>query len=109
TQAGLPSNIMVDCSHGNSLKDHSRQPLVLEDVVQQVVRGTDSIVGFMLESHLKAGNQKVPKDLAELQYGISITDACIDWQTTEECLIDAADQLRDGDPEINAIRNGVTF
>ena len=109
TQAGLPNNIMVDCSHGNSLKDHNRQPSVLEDVVQQVVRGSESIVGFMLESHLKAGNQKVTKDLSQLEYGVSITDACIDWKTTEVCLIDAADRLRDGDPEINALRNGVTF
>ena len=107
--ANLPMNIMVDCSHGNSLKDHNRQPSVLENVISQVVAGSDSIIGFMLESHLKAGNQKVPEDLSQLEYGVSITDACIDWQATESCLIDAADKLRDGDPQIDAIRNGVTF
>lgn len=108
-QAALPLNIMVDCSHGNSLKDHNRQTGVLENVIQQVISGSESIKGFMLESHLKAGNQKLTSDLSKLEYGVSITDACIDWQTTEDCLIDAADKLRDGDPKINEIRNGVTF
>ena len=109
TSAGLPSNIMIDCSHGNSLKDHNRQTLVLDDVIQQVVTGTDSIVGFMLESHLNAGNQKISNDLESLQYGVSVTDACIDWKTTEDSLLDAAERLREGDPQVNAIRNGVTF
>lgn len=109
TSAGLPSNIMIDCSHGNSLKDHNRQTLVLDDVIQQVVSGSDSIVGFMLESHLNAGNQKISEDLESLQYGVSVTDACIDWKTTENSLLDASERLREGDPQVNSIRNGVTF
>ena len=85
--AGLPATVVVDCSHGNSNKDHSLQPLVAENCVTQIVDGNRSIVGLMLESHLKAGNQPIPKDLSKLEYGLSITDPCIDWQTTEELLL----------------------
>ncbi len=91
--AGLPRNIVIDCSHGNSLKDHRLQPLVLENCVNQIVEGNTSIVGVMLESNLHAGNQKVPKDLSRLKYGVSVTDACIDWQTTEHCLRDMAEKI----------------
>jgi 3-deoxy-7-phosphoheptulonate synthase len=80
--AGLPPNIVVDCSHGNSNKDPSLQPLVAENCVAQVVDGNRSIVGLMLESHLKGGSQPIPKDLSKLEYGMSITDPCIDWDTT---------------------------
>jgi 3-deoxy-7-phosphoheptulonate synthase len=85
--AGLPATIVVDCSHGNSNKDPSLQPLVAENCVAQIVDGNRSIVGLMLESHLKAGNQSIPKDLSQLEYGLSITDPCIDWQTTEDLLL----------------------
>jgi 3-deoxy-7-phosphoheptulonate synthase len=85
--AGLPATIVVDCSHGNSNKDPSLQPLVAENCVAQIVDGNRSIVGLMLESHLKAGNQAIPKDLSQLEYGLSITDPCIDWQTTEDLLL----------------------
>ena len=78
---------MVDCSHGNSNKDPSVQPLVAENCVAQIVDGNRSIVGLMLESHLKAGNQPIPKDLATLEYGVSITDPCIDWASTEALLL----------------------
>ena len=74
-----PTNIVVDCSHGNSNKDPSVQPLVAENCVAQIIDGNRSIVGLMLESHLKAGNQPIPKDLSTLEYGVSITDPCIDW------------------------------
>jgi len=86
TQANLPANIVVDCSHGNSNKDPSVQPLVAENCVTQILDGNRSIVGLMLESHLKAGNQAIPKDLSALEYGVSITDPCIDWQSTESLL-----------------------
>lgn len=91
--AGLPANIMVDCSHANSSKDHNVQPLVARDVANQVVKGNKSIAGLMLESHLHAGRQNIPEDLAELAYGVSVTDACIDWETTEMTLREIADSV----------------
>jgi 3-deoxy-7-phosphoheptulonate synthase len=91
--AGLPANIVVDCSHANSLKDPSLQPLVLMDCVHQMKEGSQAIVGMMLESHLHAGSQPIPPDLAELKYGVSVTDACIDWDTTRSALLRARDEL----------------
>ena len=87
TAASLPPIIVVDCSHGNSNKEPAVQPAVAENCVAQILDGNRSIVGLMLESHLKAGNQSIPKDLAKLEYGVSITDPCIDWQTTESLLL----------------------
>jgi 3-deoxy-7-phosphoheptulonate synthase len=84
--AGLPATVVVDCSHGNSNKDADLQPLVAENCVTQIVDGNRSIVGLMLESHLRAGSQAIPKDLSKLVYGMSITDPCIDWATTETLL-----------------------
>ncbi len=86
-QANLPTHIVVDCSHGNSNKDPGVQPLVAENCVTQILDGNSSIVGLMLESHLKAGNQPIPKDLSTLEYGVSITDPCMDWQSTETLLL----------------------
>jgi len=85
--AGLPATIVVDCSHGNSNKDPSLQPLVAENCVAQILEGNKSIVGLMLESHLHGGRQSIPKDLSQLEYGLSITDPCIDWQTTEALML----------------------
>jgi 3-deoxy-7-phosphoheptulonate synthase len=93
--AGLPATIVVDCSHGNSNKDPSLQPLVAENCITQIVDGNRSIVGLMLESHLKAGNQPIPKDLSKLEYGVSITDPCIDWPTTENLLLKLHRSLQD--------------
>jgi 3-deoxy-7-phosphoheptulonate synthase len=87
TAAGLPAAVVVDCSHGNSNKDPSLQPLVAENCIAQILDGNRSIVGLMLESHLKAGSQSIPKELGTLEYGMSITDPCIDWQTTESLLL----------------------
>ena len=92
-KAGLPRGILVDCSHGQTRKDYRRQPEVLADLSRQICGGNRSIMGFMLESNLKAGNQKVVNGRAGLEYGVSITDACIDWETTERCLTEAAAQL----------------
>jgi 3-deoxy-7-phosphoheptulonate synthase len=86
TAANLPPTIVVDCSHGNSNKEPGLQPMVAENCVAQIADGNRSIVGLMLESHLKAGNQPIPKDLSRLEYGVSITDPCIDWPTTERLL-----------------------
>jgi 3-deoxy-7-phosphoheptulonate synthase len=90
----LAANIMVDCSHGNSNKDHARQPLVLEDCIGQICAGNRSIIGMMLESNLHAGTQTIPQDLAQLRYGVSVTDACIDWSTTESALREARHKVR---------------
>jgi len=90
---GLPPTIMVDCSHGNSNKDYQKQPEVLESVIQQVVAGNNSISGVMIESNLEAGSQKIPSDLSQLKYGVSITDACIDWDRTERIILAAHDRL----------------
>jgi 3-deoxy-7-phosphoheptulonate synthase len=92
--AGIVPRLMVDCSHGNSMKDHNKQPMVLRDCIAQRVQGNRSIMGLMLESNLEAGNQPIPKDLAELRYGVSITDACIGWDTTASILSEAHEMLR---------------
>ncbi len=92
---GQFSTIMVDCSHGNSNKDYRKQPEVLEHVISQVVAGNQSISGLMIESNLEEGNQKVPTDHLQLKYGVSITDACINWETTERILLEAHSRLRD--------------
>jgi 3-deoxy-7-phosphoheptulonate synthase len=91
---GLLPTIMVDCSHGNSSKDYQKQPEVLDNVVQQIVDGNKSISGVMIESNLEAGNQKIATDLSQLKYGVSITDACIDWATTEKILLAAHARLK---------------
>jgi 3-deoxy-7-phosphoheptulonate synthase len=93
-KAKLPANIVVDCSHANSNKDHNLQPLVLLDCVHQVMEGNKSITGVMLESNIGAGNQQLTADLTQLRYGVSVTDACIDWETTEKILRDARDKLK---------------
>ena len=90
----LPGNIVIDCSHGNSNKDPSRQPQVANEVADQIAAGNRSIVGLMLESHLHAGNQQIPDDLSKLKYGVSVTDACIGWETTETLLRGLRDRLK---------------
>jgi len=96
--AGLPENIMIDCSHGNSSKKFELQPLVAENVANQIVEGNRSITGIMLESNLHAGNQPLPKDLSQLKYGVSVTDACIDWETTGALLRDLHGRLNEALP-----------
>ena len=95
--AGLPENILVDCSHGNSLKDHKKQKLVVESLLKQIENGNRSIIGMMIESYIHEGNQKLPtcsNPKQQLKYGVSITDACIGWEETEELLSSAAERLR---------------
>lgn len=93
--AGIPANIMVDCSHANSNKDHNLQPLVMDNVANQIVEGNRSIIGLMVESHLNGGNQKLSTNKDEMAYGVSVTDACIDWETTEKSILQMADKLRE--------------
>ena len=82
----LPPVLMVDCSHANSEKKFAKQEEVWRNVIEQRVSGTKSLIGLMVESHLNEGNQPIPKNLNELRYGISITDSCIGWETTERML-----------------------
>lgn len=89
----IAQNIMIDCSHANSNKNHELQPLVLENIVNQIVEGNKSIIGVMVESNIGAGSQKIPDKLEDLTYGVSVTDACIDWETTEKALLTASNKL----------------
>jgi len=82
----LPPILMVDCSHANSSKQFAKQEDVWHSVIEQRVGGTRSLIGLMVESHLSEGNQAMPKDLATLRYGVSITDSCVGWETTERML-----------------------
>ncbi|KAL7007974.1 hypothetical protein EMMF5_002623 [Cystobasidiomycetes sp. EMM_F5] len=95
TKSGLPQRIMIDCSHGNSLKKHENQPKVAADIAKQLGNPETAfaIAGVMIESNLVAGKQSIPAEgPVGLKYGQSVTDACIDWQTTIEVL----DGLRKG-------------
>lgn len=83
---GLNPRVMIDCSHGNSSKDYTRQPIVLQAIADQLHTGSRHIMGVMIESHLVAGNQSIPKELKRLEYGKSITDACVDFTTTATML-----------------------
>jgi len=87
-KAGLPGGIMVDCSHSNSGKDPLRQPEVWKSILEQRAAGNKRLIGAMLESHLHFGSQPLPADPSKLQYGVSITDACMDWETTAALLRD---------------------
>jgi len=91
--AKLPVNIVVDCSHANSRKNHQLQSLVLKNVVGQITDGNRAVKGVMLESNLFEGNQKLG-DPKALRYGVSITDACLGWEATEASLREAAERLR---------------
>ena len=93
-KAKLPENIVIDCSHANSYKNPELQPLVMHDAVNQIRLGNQSIVGLMIESFIESGNQPIAEDHKQLQYGCSVTDACIDWSTTEAMIREAHDTLR---------------
>ncbi|MBZ9556583.1 MULTISPECIES: 3-deoxy-7-phosphoheptulonate synthase [Modicisalibacter] len=92
-KAGVSANLMIDCSHANSNKDPALQSLVMDNVTNQILEGNRSIIGLMVESNIGWGNQSIPEDRSQLEYGVSITDACIDWDTTERVLAQMADKL----------------
>ncbi|MBN1695882.1 MAG: 3-deoxy-7-phosphoheptulonate synthase [Spirochaetales bacterium] len=94
SKAGIEPAIIIDCSHGNSGKQYTRQARVLHSLCDQRRRGKTSIVGFMIESNLKPGSQKIPADPADLVYGQSITDECVGWEETEEMLMYAYETLK---------------
>jgi 3-deoxy-7-phosphoheptulonate synthase len=94
-EAKFAANIVVDCSHSNSFKDHNLQALVMSDCVHQIREGNQSIVGLMIESNIVGGNQPIPEDLSKLKYGCSVTDPCSDGSTTETIIRKARDILKD--------------
>ena len=77
---------MVDCSHANSLKQHAKQEEVWTSIIEQRTTGNRGLIGAMIESNIHEGSQPIPKDRAELKYGVSITDACLGWEATERML-----------------------
>ena len=85
-EKGLPEQMMIDCSHGNSSKDFRNQPKVAASLCEQISAGSNAVAAVMVESNLVEGNQKIPENLEELTYGQSVTDQCINWETTEEVL-----------------------
>jgi 3-deoxy-7-phosphoheptulonate synthase len=91
--ASLEPRVMVDCSHAQTSKDYTEQPAVFHALVEQIRNGSRSIMGAMLESNLEAGNQPLNSDRSKLKFGVSITDPCIDWPTTENCLLEASRML----------------
>ncbi|HBT6033177.1 phospho-2-dehydro-3-deoxyheptonate aldolase [Klebsiella pneumoniae] len=93
-QAGLKPSLMVDCSHGNSNKDFRRQPAVAESVVAQIKDGNRSIIGLMIESNIHEGNQSSEQPRETMKYGVSVTDACISWETTDALLRELDKDLR---------------
>jgi len=90
----LNDALVVDCSHANTNKDFKHQPLVVKNVMNQIIEGNKSIIGIMLESHLHEGTQSANQSIDQMEYGVSITDACIGWKTTETVLRELADKLR---------------
>jgi 3-deoxy-7-phosphoheptulonate synthase len=92
-EKNMPETIMVDCSHGNSMKKFQGQAIVFRNVIDQVIAGNEAVIGLMLESNLREGNQKFTGEISDLQYGVSITDECISWGTTENLLLSATEKL----------------
>jgi 3-deoxy-7-phosphoheptulonate synthase len=93
-EKGLPQVLIVDCSHSNSGKDCRMQSMVWQDVINQRLDGNKGIIGLMLESNLFEGNQESGANLSLLKYGVSITDSCISWETTERLILSARDYLK---------------
>jgi 3-deoxy-7-phosphoheptulonate synthase len=92
-QADLLSRIVIDCSHGNSNKDHRQQGKVFDHVMEQILAGNTSIMGMMLESNIHEGSQSIPANLEELKYGVSVTDKCICWEDTERLILGGYEKL----------------
>ena len=103
----LPHVLMVDCSHANSLKQHARQEDVWNSLIEQRAAGTRAIIGAMVESYLHEGNQPVPANPRDLAYGVSVTDACLGWETTERMLRHGHDVLSRAEGQANVERENV--
>jgi 3-deoxy-7-phosphoheptulonate synthase len=101
-KAGLPEELMVDCSHANSGKQHAKQEEVWRSLIDQRLAGSPALIGVMIESYLHEGAQPLAKNPADLKYGVSVTDACISWETTERILRAAHDRLAQPAPVLAA-------
>ncbi len=95
-KSSLPEGkvLMIDCSHGNSQKNHRNQPIVCKEVARQVAGGEKKVIGVMIESNINEGNQSIPEDKSKLKYGVSITDACVSWETAVSMLKELADAVK---------------
>ncbi|TNC84679.1 MAG: 3-deoxy-7-phosphoheptulonate synthase [Thalassolituus sp.] len=100
-KSDLAQNIMIDCSHENSSKNPALQPLVLDNVTNQILEGNKSIIGLMVESNIKHGRQNIPANLDDLEYGLSVTDGCISWEETENAIRKMREKLKDVLPQRN--------
>lgn len=101
---GLNEILMVDCSHANSSRDYRMQPIVWQDVINQRMDGNGAIIGMMLESNLFEGSQPINRDLSKLRYGVSITDACISWETTERMIRSAYEHMKQAEDTMSRYR-----
>jgi len=95
-KSALPEGkvLMIDCSHGNSQKNHKNQPIVCKEVTRQISAGEKTVIGVMIESNINEGKQSIPEDKSQLKYGVSITDACVSWETTVTMLKELADAVK---------------
>ena len=93
SRAGLTPSLLVDCSHGNTGKKHELQAMVWNSVLEQRLQGNRALVGVMVESHLFDGTQKIPDDLTQLRYGVSVTDECVGWEATERMVLHAREMM----------------
>ncbi len=98
---------MIDCSRANSIKDPALQPLVMSNVGNQIVEGNRSIIDLMVESNLEWGNQSIPEDLKDLKHGVSVTDACVDWATTESMIRELKEKVKDVLPSREPLEIGL--
>ena len=105
-KSDVSSRLLVDCSHGNSNKDYTRQNIALHSIVEQRLDGNADIIGCMLESNLNSGSQSINGSVADLQYGVSVTDSCIGWDETEELLREAHEALADAARQPAAVAVG---
>ncbi len=101
--AGLPEHVLVDCSHANSGKKHERQETVLQAILDQRTAGQEAIIGAMLESNLHEGAQRLHSGRDGLRYGVSITDECISWETTERLITVTADAIRKSNQSMSLV------
>ncbi len=102
-KSGLPPVLMVDCSHANSGKQHARQEEVWNSVISQRAAGNAALIGLMVESYLNEGNQPIPQRAADLRYGVSVTDACVGWETTERMLLHAHEVMSKAEKPAGAL------
>ena len=102
-RANLKKRLLVDCSHGNSNRNPHQQCTVFQSIIHQIIEGNKNIRGMILESELYSGNQAIPADLSKLQYGVSVTDPCIDFKTTETLIEWAFERLQKNETLTNKV------